>query len=115
MNKAFIPISGTFIDGVAADIPANNWTKRIWQKELAEQKAMGIDTLVIIRVGFRDSSMYDSPVMKCTLHGHYDLVDFILEEADNLDMKVFMGLCDSCKYWIKNDWIGKGRTSQKTA
>ena len=107
MNKAFIPISGTFIDGVAADIPANNWTKRIWSKELAEQKAMGIDTLVIIRVGFRDSAMYDSPVMKSTLHPHYDLVDFILEEADNLGMKVFMGLCDSCKYWIKNDWTGE--------
>ena len=104
MNKAFIPVTGTFIDGVAADIPSNNWTKRIWAKELAEQKAMGIDTLVIIRVGFKDSAMYDSPVLKCTLHGHYDLLEFILEEADKLEMKVFMGLFDSCQYWLKNDW-----------
>ena len=107
MNKAFIPITGTFIDGVAADIPANNWTKRVWAKELAEQKAMGIDTLIIIRIGFRDSAMYDSPVLKCTLHSHYDLLEFILEEADKLEMKVFIGLFDSCKYWLKNDWAGE--------
>ena len=107
MSQAFIPISGTFIDGVAADIPSNNWTRRIWSKELAEQKAMGIDTLVIIRVGFKDSAMYDSPVLKCTLHCHYDLLEFILEEADKLEMKVFIGLFDSCKYWLKNDWAGE--------
>ena len=35
-NKKFLPLSGTFIDGVASDIPANNWTRAIWKKELAE-------------------------------------------------------------------------------
>ena len=107
MKKSFIPVTGSFIDGVAADIPGNNWTKRIWKKELAEQKAMGIDTLVIIRVGFKDSCMYDSPVLRTPLHGSYDLLEFILSEADELEMKVFMGLYDSCSYWLRNDWQGE--------
>ena len=107
MSKAFIPLSGTFLDGVAADIPANNWTRAIWKKELAEQKAMGIDTLIIIRIGFGDSAMYDSPTLKCTLFDNKDLMEFLLSEADLLDMKVFVGLFDSSKYWLQNDWQGE--------
>ncbi|MBE6381326.1 MAG: DUF4434 domain-containing protein [Lentisphaerae bacterium] len=103
-KKKFIPLTGTFIDGVASDIPANNWTRAIWKKELREQKALGIDTLVIIRIGYGDTAMYDSPVLKCTLHNSYDLLALILEEAEILDMKVFIGLFDSSKYWLKNDW-----------
>jgi hypothetical protein len=106
-KKKFIPLSGTFIDGIASDIPANNWTRAIWKKELREQKAMGIDTLIIIRIGYDDVSIYDSPVLKCTLFNSYDLLAMILEEAELLDMKVFMGLFDSGKYWLKNDWRGE--------
>ena len=106
-NKKFLPLSGTFIDGVASDIPANNWTRAIWKKELAEQKAMGIDTLIIIRIGFGDSAMYNSPTLKCTIFDDKDLMEFLLAEADALDMKVFVGLFDSCKYWLKNDWQGE--------
>ena len=49
MNKAFIPITGTFIDGVAADIPANNWTKRVWAKELAEQNKKSMAYELVFR------------------------------------------------------------------
>ena len=104
MNNKILPVTGTFIDGVAGDIPANNWTRKIWHAALKEQKAMGMDTLIVINVGWMDSAMYDSPVMRCTLYDPDDLLEFILREADELDMKVFIGLFDTGMYWRLNDW-----------
>lgn len=104
MNSRILPITGTFLDGVAGDIPANNWTRSVWHKALEEQKNMGIDTLIIITVGWQNSAMYDSKVMRCTLYDPDDLLEFILCEADMLDMKVFVGLFDSAEYWLVNDW-----------
>ena len=104
MNNKILPVTGTFIDGVAGDIPANNWTRKIWHTALEEQKAMGMDTLIVINVGWEDSAMYNSPVMRCTLYDPDDLLEFILSEADKLDMKVFIGLYDTGKYWRLNDW-----------
>ena len=103
-SSDFLPVTGTFLDGVACDIPANNWTRKIWHAALEEQKAMGFDTLIVIRVGWRKSAMYDSKVMQCTLFDQDDLLEFILSEADSLGMKVFVGLFNSGKYWIVNDW-----------
>ncbi len=102
--QPLLPVSGTFIDGIACDIPANNWTRAVWRAELEDEKALGIDTLIVIRVGAGSSAMYDSPVMKCTLHDPDDLLEFILAEADRLAMKVFIGLFDTGKYWLLNDW-----------
>lgn len=99
-----IPLTGTFIDGIACDIPANNWSFDIWREELKDEKALGIDTLIIIRVGFGDSSMYKSSAMNSILYNEEDLLEFILSEADKLEMKVFIGLYDTGKYWRLNDW-----------
>ena len=107
MKKKLIPITGTFIDGIACDIPSNNWTRAVWKKALEEEKAFGIDTLIFIRVGWNDTAMYKSKVMKTTLYHEDDLVEFLLSEADRLKMKCFMGLFDSFKYWIQNDWQGE--------
>ena len=104
MNSKILPVTGTFLDGVAGDIPANNWTRKLWHTALEEQKAMGMDTLIVINVGWQDSAMYDSRVMRCTLCDPDDLLEFILQEADELGMKVFVGLFDSDRYWRLNDW-----------
>ena len=42
-NKKFIPLSGTFLDAIACDIPSNNWTPDIWEREFVRYNEIGID------------------------------------------------------------------------
>ena len=103
-DRSFIPLTGTFIDGVASDIPANNWTRAIWRRELEEEAAWGIDTIVFIRLGFKCSAMFKSSAMDTCLYDEDDLLEFLLGEADRLNLKAFVGLYDSCTHWLLNDW-----------
>ena len=97
-------ITGTFLDGLASDIPSNNWTKKQWAEQFDIMKEMEIDTALIIRVGFRDSAMYYSPVMNTTLYEKNDLIELIFSEADRTEIKMFIGMFDTDFYWLKNDW-----------
>ncbi|MFA6928831.1 MAG: DUF4434 domain-containing protein [Lentisphaeria bacterium] len=100
----FIPISGTFLDGIACDIPSNNWTDEIWDREFARYQRDGIDTAIIIRVGFKDSAMYKSDVMKTTLYQENDLVQRFLDLGKKYHVKIYIGMFDTEKYWLVNDW-----------
>ena len=97
-------VSGTFLDGMASDIPSNNFTADDWRKQFDVFKEMGIDTVVFIRVGCNDSAMYRSPVMNTTLYEEPDLLEQLLAEADRTGIKAWMGLFDTGKYWIENEW-----------
>ena len=78
-DKKFIPLSGTFIDAIACDIPSNNWTPDIWEREFARYNEIGIDEAYIIRVGWQESSCYKSDVMKTTLYNDTDMVQLLLD------------------------------------
>ncbi len=104
---ALIPISGTFLDGIACDIPSNNWTDEIWDREFARYQQDGIDTAIIIRVGFKDSSMYRSEVMKTTLYQQDDLVQRFLDLGSKYQIKIYIGMFDTEIYWLSNDWPGE--------
>ena len=97
-------ISGTFVDGVASDIPSNNWMASDWRLQFDEFKRMGIDTVIIIRVAFKDSAMYKSEVMKTTLYEDPDLIRIMLDEAERTGIKLYIGMYDTVKYWPINDW-----------
>ena len=97
-------ITGTFVDGIATDIPSNNFTAEMWAKQFDEFKRMGIDTVIIIRVAFKDSAMYDSAVVKPTLYEEPDLVELMLREAERVGVGLYIGLWDTLKYWAVNDW-----------
>jgi len=97
-------ITGTFLDGIACDIPDNNWVPDQWTKQFDLFKAMGIDTTIIIRVGWREQAMYKSDVMQTTLYEEDDLVEQLFKEADRTGMRMYLGLYDTCKHWLKNDW-----------
>lgn len=103
MNN-FQCITGTFLDGIASDIPSNNWTKEQWAAQFDIMKNMGIDTALIIRVGYCDSAMYNSPIMNTTLYEEEDLVEILLSEADRTGINMFIGMFDTGRYWLKNDW-----------
>lgn len=104
MKRKFIPLTGTFLDGISADIPANNWTRDVWRRELEQEVALGIDTIIFIRVGYKDSAMYKSKAMNTVLYDENDLLEYLLGEADRLKLKAFVGLFDTGRYWIMNDW-----------
>lgn len=101
---AFLPISGTFLDGISCDIPSNNWTPDVWEREFARYQANGVDEAYIIRVGWNDSMMYDSKVMKCTLCPEMDMVQLFLDLGAKYNVKIYMGMFDTYRYWRLNDW-----------
>lgn len=103
-KEKFKPITGTFVDGLACDIPSNNWGQFEWEREFEVFKAGGIDTVFIIRVGWKDSAMYKSAVMNTTLYEEPDLVEIILNAAARVNIDLYIGLFDTYKYWTVNDW-----------
>ena len=107
MDKKLKAITGTFVDGLASDIPSNNWSCKDWAREFDSFKASGIDTVIIIRVGFKDSAMYKSAVMKTSLYEDPDLIEIMLKEAERTGIKMYIGLYDTVKYWPLNDWVNE--------
>ncbi len=104
MAEAFKRITGTFIDGISSDIPSNNFTAQDWAREFDHFKSIGIDTAIIIRVGWKDSAMYKSEVMKTTLYEEHDLVEIMLKEAERTGIALYIGTFDTVKHWPVNDW-----------
>jgi hypothetical protein len=102
--KKIKAISGTFVDGVSNDMASNNWTREDWVRQFDNFVESGIDTVIIIRVGWNDSAMYKSEIMNTTLYEDDDLIEVMLREADRCKIKMYMGLFDSHKYWLVNDW-----------
>lgn len=98
-------ITGTFIDEITYDIPSSNWGVEEWKKELDYMKEFGIDTLVFIRGGFMDQTIFPSKTF--ATEDASDLAGLILTEAAKRDMNVFMGLYISNINWNKGDYIGE--------
>ena len=44
-------ITGTFLDEITHDIPANNWDRAQWAAEFRLMREIGIDTVILIRAG----------------------------------------------------------------
>ena len=100
-----LPISGTFIDEISHDIPHQNWSAVEWDLDFAHMKAMGIDTVIMIRSGYRRFLTYPSAYLQN--RGCYappvDLVQLFLELAAKYDMSFYFGLYDSGLYWDTGD------------
>ncbi|MEY2639116.1 MAG: hypothetical protein RIR90_598, partial [Bacteroidota bacterium] len=94
-------ITGTFIDEISHDIPHQNWGETEWAKDFQHMRAMGIDTVIIIRCGYRRFITYPSDYLM-QQHGCYrppvDLVDLFLRLAEENEMKLYVGLYDSGVY-----------------
>ena len=95
-------ITGTFIDEISHDIPHQNWGPVEWEKDFQYMKAAGIDTVIIIRCGYRKFLTYPSDYL-ISKHQCYappiDLIDLYLTLAERYSMKLFFGLYDSGHYW----------------
>ena len=100
-KDAGLPITGTFLDEISMDIPHQNWGEKEWNKDFKHMKAIGIDTVIMIRCGFRKSITYPSDYLlkKGCYMPSVDLLDLFLSLADKYNMKFFFGLYDSGKFW----------------
>lgn len=96
-------ITGTFLDEISHDIPHQNWGRAEWDADFSHMRAVGIDTVYLIRSGYRRFLTYPSEVLMAA-EGCYqppvDLVEMFLQLADKHKMSFYFGLYDSGKYWV---------------
>lgn len=109
MNKNPL-ITGTFIDEITYDIPSSNWTLEQWRKDLDYMQEIGIDTVIFIRGGFEDKSVFPSKVLGTSYAD--DLAGFIFEETSQRNMDVFFGMYISNLDWNNGDAAGEIRKNK---
>ncbi len=100
-----LPITGAFLDEISHDIPHQNWGPVEWDRDFQHMKAMGIDTVIMIRSGYRKQITYPSEYLlsKGCYMPSRDLLELFLTLADKYGMKFYFGLYDSGKYWDTGD------------
>lgn len=100
-----LPITGTFLDEISHDIPHQNWGEREWDADFKYMEAIGIDTVIVIRSGYRKFITYPSAYLlkKGCYKPSVDLIDLFLRLADKYNMKFYFGLYDSGHYWDTGD------------
>ena len=95
-------ITGTFIDEISHDIPHQNWGRKEWEQDFQHMKAIGIDTVILIRSGYRKFITYPSTYLinnKGCYHPPIDLVELFLSLANKYQLNFYFGLYDSGEYW----------------
>ena len=58
-----LPITGTFLDEISHDIPHQNWGPHEWELDFKKMKEIGIDTVIMIRCGYKKWLTYPSPYL----------------------------------------------------
>jgi uncharacterized protein YozE (UPF0346 family) len=97
-----MPIKATFLDEISWDIPHQNWGVKDWDQDFKAMKAMGINTVVMIRSGLGKWIASD---FKCLLdkeevyYPPVDLVKLFLTLADKYNLDFYFGMYDSGRYW----------------
>lgn len=100
-HGAGLQITGTFLDEISHDIPHQNWGVKEWDQDFRHMKAIGIDTVIMIRSGYRRFITWPSKYLlgKGCYMPSQDLLELFLSLADKYDMKFYFGLYDSGVYW----------------
>jgi len=100
-KEAGLKITGTFLDEISHDIPHQNWGAKEWDQDFRHMKAIGIDTVIMIRSGYRKFITWPSKYLigKGCYMPSMDLLELFLSLADKYDMKFYFGLYDSGVYW----------------
>ena len=100
-----LKITGTFLDEISHDIPHQNWGEKEWDLDFQHMKRIGIDTVIMIRSGYRKFITYPSKYLlgKGCYMPSVDLVDMYLRLAEKYNMKFYFGLYDTGHYWDTRD------------
>lgn len=102
--SSLLRISGTFLDEITHDIPSQNWSVAEWRKEFALYKSIGIDTVIIIRAGYKNKCIFPSKVIPNLLPVYEDLAQIFLDLALEFGLSLYFGLYDSGTYWVRRSW-----------
>ena len=99
-NKG-LRITGTFLDEISHDIPHQNWGPKEWEQDFKYMKAMGIDTVIMIRSGYRKFITWPSKYLlgRGCYQPSMDLLELFLRLSDKYGMKFWFGLYDTGIYW----------------
>ena len=90
-------ITGTFLDEISYDIPHQNWGEKEWDTDFRSMQAIGIDTVILIRCGLRQSIAFPSEVLMKrvnALEPFCDLTGMFLRLAEKYQMKFYFGTYD---------------------
>ncbi len=97
-------ITGTFLDEITHDIPSQNWGPEEWAADFDVMRQIGIDTVIIIRAGYREQAIFNSWVLReqrPMLPVRSNLGELFLDLAHAHGMKLFWGLYDPGD-WTRN-------------
>lgn len=100
-------LTGTFLDEISHDIPHQNWGRAEWDADFAAMRAIGIDTVILIRSGYRRWLTYPSEVLIEREGCHrppVDLVEMFLDLAEQHGMAFYFGTYDSGVYWQRGEF-----------
>ncbi len=97
-------ITGTFLDEITHDIPSQNWGEADWRREFELYRQIGIDTVVIIRAGYRNRCIFQATSIPDLLPVFEDLGEIFFSLADEFGLKVFFGTYDSGLHWMRGAW-----------
>jgi hypothetical protein len=91
-------ITGTFIDEITVDIMPNNWGQQEWAKDFRAMKHIGIDTVIIIRSGFQNNSIFSSKTLKkhipTMMPVYEDLCEMFLRLSEENGISLYFGTYD---------------------
>lgn len=96
-------ITGTFLDEITHDIPSQNWGPDEWSVDFDVMRQVGIDTVIIIRSGYRERAIFNSWALRKhrpMLPVRENLGELFLDLAERNRMKLFWGIYDP------GDWVG---------
>ncbi len=99
-------ITATFLDEISHDIPHQNWGPEEWARDFRAMRAIGIDTVILIRCGYKRWITYPSPLLMREERAYappLDLVDLFLTLAEAHGMACYLGTYDSGTYWTEGD------------
>lgn len=97
-------LTGTFLDEITHDIPSQNWGVEEWRREFALYRAIGIDTVVLIRAGYQDKCVFPAKSVPGLLPVYDDLGRMFLDLAEEFGQTLYWGTFDSGSYWYRQTW-----------
>lgn len=101
-ENAPMRITSTFLDEITHNIPSQNWGREEWDRDFAAMKAAGLESVILIRSGYRKWITYPSLVLQARQQAHrppVDLVECFLSLAEKHGLAFYFGTYDSGHYW----------------
>lgn len=100
-------ITATFLDEISHDIPHQNWGKKEWDLDFQAMQAVGIDTVILIRSGYKRWITYPSQVLMDREQAYrppVDLIALFLLLSERYGFDFYFGLYDSGAYWTSGQY-----------